>query len=403
MPDSLARPDSSADSLLARLQRAEEDIALLRQQLAAQAASATQASSRARFELTGRVLVNAFGNSRRVNNADVPQFVLPDSAPGGIQAGGFGMAVRQTTLGGILTVDNVFGGEFRGDIAVDFYGGQQPSPGGRNFPLLRFRTARGILRWPAAEIMVGQDVPLITPIEPVSVAAIGVPEFGTAGNLWLWLPQVRLTVERPGDVRVALQGAVVAPTLGDPQGLFDTNTDAAERSRRPFLQGRLRLRWGADETEGEIGLAAHKGWIGTPAALISTDAVAVSALLPLASWIELRGEAFRGQALRSMGGGGIAQGLGVGGVPVRTRGGWGQVNLRWASLLTAGAGCGSDAPERADLPAAGRLRNNVCEGHLIARPDGPIVLGATYRRTKTTYAAGPVENDHFNLAMGFQF
>src|SRR5947208_6153701 len=66
--------DTLADSLLARLQRAEEAIALLRQQLAAQAASATQTESRSRFDIGGRVLMNAFYNTWRVNNADVPQF-----------------------------------------------------------------------------------------------------------------------------------------------------------------------------------------------------------------------------------------------------------------------------------------------------------------------------------------
>jgi hypothetical protein len=392
------------DSVLARLQRAEEDIALLRQQLAAQAASATQSSSRARFELTGRVLVNAFGNSRRTNNADVPQFVLPDSAPGGIRPGGLGMSVRQTTLGGVVTVPRVLGAEFRGDVTVDFYGGQQGSPGGRNFPLVRFRTARGVLRWPNAELLVGQDVPLFAPIEPVSVASVGVPEFGASGNLWLWLPQVRATVERGGNVRMALQGSVLAPSMAEPQGAFDTNTDAAERSRRPVLQGRVRLRWGADEMEGEVGVAVHKGWIGTPGdSLLSSDGVALSALLPITRWLELRGEAFRGQALRGLGGGGIAQGLGVDGRPVRTRGGWGQVNVRYLSFLTMGVGCGSDSPERADLPPTGRLRNDTCEAHAIARPDGPLVLGFTYRRGRTTFASGPVENDHFNLAMGFAF
>jgi hypothetical protein len=81
--------DTSADSVLARLQRAEEAIALLRQQLAAQAASATQSQSRARFDIGGRVLVNGFLNSRGVNNVDVPQFVRPD-AQAGPRAGGLG-------------------------------------------------------------------------------------------------------------------------------------------------------------------------------------------------------------------------------------------------------------------------------------------------------------------------
>jgi hypothetical protein len=80
-----------------------------------------------------RVLVNGFVNSRGVNNADVPQFVRPDPQAGP-RAGGIGGALRQTTLSGTAFVPRVLGGVFSGDVNVDFYGGQQASPGGRHFP-----------------------------------------------------------------------------------------------------------------------------------------------------------------------------------------------------------------------------------------------------------------------------
>jgi len=443
-----AAADTSRDSVLARIQRAEDEIALLRQQLAAQAASATQTSSRARFDLSGRVLVNGFVNSRGVNNVDVPQFVRPD-AVAGPRAGGIGGALRQTTLSGTAFVPRVLGASFTGDVNVDFYGGQQASPGGRHFPLVRLRTARGALRWQHAEVMVGQDVPLVAAIEPVSVAAVGVAEFGTAGNLWIWLPQARLTLERAvaggrrrqgaagvgvgneendGALRVGVQAAVLAPSNGDAVGLFDTGVDAAERSRRPFLQGRLRARWGEEDRAGEVGVGYHRGWIvdptGPPVGYTGSDATVVNALLPLGGFgvvrFDVRGEAFRGQALRGLGGGGIAQTFAVAGVntpatgttpavqtasvPLRTRGGWAQLNVRYLELLTAGAGCGVDAPQGTLTPAAApRQRNNVCEGHAILRPEGPLLVGLTYRRTRTRYAAGPFVNDHVNLAVGYQF
>lgn len=412
-----AAADSLADSLIARLQRAEEAIALLTQQLAAQASSATQTESRARFDLSGRVLINAFRNTARVNNTDVPQFARPDTTipgtvPGRLLRGGVGAAIRQTTLAGTAFIPRTLGGSFTGDIEVDFYGGQQASPGGRNFPLLRVRTARGMLRWPGAEIMIGQEGPLVSPIEPVSLAAIGVPEFGTAGNLWLWLPQARLTLEAGRTVRVGIQGAVLAPTNGDATGLFDVGIDQGERSRRPALQGRLRLRWGPEDEGGEIGVGAHKAWLASAnnESLLGSHAYVVSALIPLGPF-EVRGEAFDGAALRGLGGGGIAQGV-FGNTPVRTRGGWGQVNLRYRSFLTVGGGCGWDTPRRADLPtpaaaaaATVRLWNNICEGHAIARPDGPLLAAVTYRRTRTKYIppVGPIVNGHINLTLGYVF
>jgi hypothetical protein len=406
--------DSLADSLLVRLQRAEEAIALLRQQLAAQAASATQTGSRARFDISGRVLVNVFYNTWRVNNADVPQFARPDTnAAGRLLRGGLGAAVRQTTLTGTAFVPRTLGGTFSGDVSADFYGGQAASPGGRNFPVLRIRTARGILRWPGVELLGGQDGPLVSGIEPVSVAAIGVPEFGTAGNLWLWLPQLRLTVETGRAVRFGLQGAVLAPTNGDPVGLFDTGGDVAERSRRPALQSRARMRWGPEDQEGEIGFGVHHAWLAAPNndTLVTSHAYVANVLLPF-HWIELRGEGFTGRALRGLGGGGIAQGLNGAGAPVHTRGGWAQINARYHAFVTVGGGCGLDVPRRADLPtpnaaaaAATRLRNRACEAHVIARPDGPIIAGLTFRQLRTSYAApiGVMRDSHLNLTFGYAF
>src|SRR2546425_6398883 len=88
-------------------------------------------------EVTGLVLVNGFFTNARVNNSDVPQFVdslAPASAVGG--------TIRQTRLGLLVTDPDVLRGSFSGEVDVDFFGGQQPSSGGRTFPLLRLRRAR---------------------------------------------------------------------------------------------------------------------------------------------------------------------------------------------------------------------------------------------------------------------
>src|SRR5258708_31611418 len=95
------------------------------------------------LELTGRVLVHGVRNDRRVNNADDPQFVRPDSVSPPPTP--FVMSARQTTLGAVLTARDVLGGQFVGDVDVDFYGGQQPSSGGPTFPLPPPRTAPGVV------------------------------------------------------------------------------------------------------------------------------------------------------------------------------------------------------------------------------------------------------------------
>jgi hypothetical protein len=395
---------TSRDSVAARLERAEEAIAFLRQQLADAAESSVRTRSRMAMEISGRVLMNAFSNTRRVNNVDVPVFVRPDTNSG-LPLGGAGMAIRQTTLGFAVTSGDVLGATFTGGLDVDFYGGQQPSSGGRTFPLVRLRIAKGTLTWPHAELMVGQDAPLVSQLNPASLASVGVPGFTAAGNLWLWLPQVRLGVHTTGDVRVGVQGAILAPTSGDPAGLFDTDNDISERSKRPYVEGRAHVSWGEGDEAGSIGVGAHDGWFATPNSPLRREgrAFTADARVPVGRHVLLLGEWYSGDGTRGLGGGAIGQLFGASGNPIHSSGGWAQLNVMPVPRLTLGAGYGVDDPDDADLPATGRLRNAAAEVHLHLRPAGPLLLGLEYRRLETTYRSGPLVNDHLNVAVGFSF
>ena len=400
--DTTRSTPASLDSLAERLRRAEEAIALLREQMATQAESQVQSASRVHVELFGRVLVNGFHNSDSTNNSDVPQFAAPS---GGRAQGGLGGAIRQTSLGIRVDVSRVLGGRFDGELHSDFFGGQQPSVGGRHFPIFRIRTARGILIWDRAELLFGQEVPLVAGLNPVSVASFGTSEFATAGNLWLWLPQVRGTwiISRKG--RVGIQGAVLAPTTGDPVGTFDTGLDPAERSNRPYVQARIRTQWGDEDSRGEIGVGVHKGWLRrTDGSLVSSDAFAVDARVPLGSHVEARAEAYSGQALRGLGGGGIGQNLTTAGDPIKDRGGWGQLILKPNTLLELASGCGTGDPKDVSGLPAGRQKNVACEAHITTHPGGPVVASFGVRQQRTTYqGTGVAKNTHLNLAFGFEF
>jgi len=389
------------DSLEQRLRRAEAAISVLQQQLADQSASAVKAKSGAHVELTGRVMVGGFGNSRRVNNVDNPQFVRPDTTTTG-PVRGIGMAIRQTRLGLAARVPDVLGGAFTGDLDVDFYGGQQPSSGGRTFPLVRLRTARGFVRWSHAELMLGQESPLISGVNPVTPAAIGTPEFAAAGNLWLWLPQLRVGVLTAGPVRMGAQVAVLAPTSGDAVAGFDTDYDLAERSQRPFVQARVHAEWGGNARDGglqrEIGCGVHQGWLVPVAARVSSSAVACDATIPVIEWLELRGEFFAGRGLRGLGGGGIGQNFTGANDALESRGGWAQLNVRPAFEVRFGAGCGLDHPDAQAL----RRRNDACSAYVM-RGFGPVFFGGELRRLRTEYSGGRFTNDHVTLAAGFEF
>ena len=385
------------DSLSEALKAAQARLDALEQKVGDAVENGVHTRSGTRMELTGRVVLNAFGNSGRVNNVDNPQFARADAA--GPHRGG-GMSMRQTLLAFRVSSPDVAGAQFVGDLNTDFYGGQFPSSGGRTFPLIRLRTAKALLRWSSSELMVGQEVPLIAPINPTSTAASGTPLFATAGNLWLWLPQVRVSLGGFKPNTMAIQFAVLAPTSGDPANSFDTDLDAAERSGRPFMETRVRFRWDMSERPGEIGCGAHVGWVRGDSA--RSQAVACDLQAPW-SIFELRAEAFTGRALRGLGGGGIGQSLTTLGDPVAGVGGWAQLNVNPSSIWGFGAGCGVDDPEDSDLPATARLRNVSCGGHFTTHPSGPLLMGLEARRLVTNYAAGKFRVDHINLFFGFEF
>jgi hypothetical protein len=174
----------------------------------------------------GLVLMNAFHTSDKTNNSDVPSSPSPDPAdnPASSASGG---TVRQSRVTVLALVPDFARGALRGELDVDFYGGQQPSTGGRTFPLLRIRRAFAELSWNRFALLLGQESPPIAMVSPSSLAAIGFPEFAGSGNLWLWLPQVRLSGDLApvGTLRIG-GGGGLAPTSRGP-GAFLTQPDIA--------------------------------------------------------------------------------------------------------------------------------------------------------------------------------
>ena len=421
----VAADSLSPDSLAARLARAEAAIAALRQQLATESQSTVHTRSRLQLDLTGRIITNFFMTQGRANVVDVPGTALaPSPAP---EDDAFGVTVRQSRLGAVLTVDGVLGGSFIGAVDMDFFGGVQNGPGDRRlFPEPRMRTTSARLRWTRTEVMVGMEVPLVSELNPVSLAASGIPLFSGSGNLWNWLGQLRVSQDVAtttlGSTAVswAVQGAVMTPYAAVQASTEPDAVDAGERSDRPAFEGRLRARWGdsassrgSDESigdgGGEIGVGVHHGWVSNGLGkLVTSYATTVDARVSFTSWLELRGEAYTGRLLRGLGGGGIGQAYGrpetgqTIGPPVHDQAGWAQLNARVHPTLLTGAGCGLDVVDDDDRPT--RRRNNSCAAHLLWRPSEPVLVGLEYRRIVTEFDPGVSGNvRHLNLSIGFEF
>ncbi len=415
---------ASVDSLAARLARAEAAIEMLRHQLAIEASSVVKTRSRLQLELSGRVLTNAYYDNTRFNSSEVPLFVREGSAPSSGTRNGtagsrvFGASIRQTMLGASLGVDSVLGGSFVGDIDIDFFAAATPGVDAFPTPRPRLRTVRAQINWAKTEIMVGSDGPLIADVDPASVATVGLPGFTAAGNLWNWIPQARVSREllatRIGvtQLRWSAQLALLAPTTGDVHPSELDGVDAGDRSARPSIEGRLRVRWGTndapDDQHGEIGIGTHRGWLRISGDTLTTaSATAISVRMGLTHGLSLRGEAYRGRAVRGLGGGAIGQNFGVAavgqtlGAPLRNTAGWAQLLAQVRPTIATGLGCGVDVVNVADRPD--RQRNASCAGNIAWHPTQPVVLGFEIRTLATHYASGTRRGTQFNLAAGFEW
>ncbi len=421
-PDTLARHAARQDSLLqaqqarldslsARLDSAEDAMRSVQQGLAGQAQSNVQSRLRNPVEISGMVLLNAFYNGAKMNAADVPGWVSRQQDTSGLPNAALGGSMRQTRLGVTVSGVSALGGTLGADLQMDFFGGFPADAQTRLVTPPRIRTANVRVDWPHFGVLIGQEAPLVSPQNPVSYAQVGWPGFWGAGNLWMWTPQARATLEFGSSVRFGIQGAALDPVqTTDERYATPVAVDAGEKSGRPAVEGRMYLGWGADETESVIGFGVHRAWLATTGtAMLSSQAVTADLHIVLGP-VTLAGEGFSGQALAGLGDGGIDQNFGPQGQPIRSVGGWGQVNIRVASIWEFGGGYGMDDPKDEDflttggtLPADARLKNVVYQGHLHLKPGGGLVLGGEVWRFNTTYSVGTISANHINLFAGVMF
>lgn len=357
------------------------------------------------IQVGGEMLLNGWYTAGPADVDGRPAVVPPVDPAVLLPLSSIGASARQTLLRATAILPDALGGRARGFLEVDFAG----ESGNGELPVPRLRRFRAEVAWPNAYVMAGQDAPPVAELDPSSLAARSVPEFGRSGNLWRWIPQARAGVRTRGATWAGLEGAALAPRAPFDAAADPGGPDPAERSGRPALEGRVRLAWGLGGFHGEASGGGHLGWIATTAdTLVSINALVAGLRLAVTDHVEVRGELYSGEGLAGLDGEDLDRILGPGDLPVRSSGGWVQLNLR-AATLELGGGLGQDDVTEGDLtlgPAEpdGRLRNRTWETHLHWRP-GPLLLGFTYRRIESTYAdpVGTRTLDHVNLAVGFGF
>jgi len=401
----------------------EEEYQLLSGKVDDQYQTKVESASKYRLRLSGIVLMNLVSNQGVVDSIDLP--TLAYARPAGDSGGSFGATLRQSEIGFEAFGPAVAGAKTRADLQLDLSGGFPPVPNVIDSGLVRLRTGTMRMDWTNTSIVVGQDAIFFSPNSPTSFASLAVPALSSAGNLWAWVPQIRVEhrVTLGEESSLILQGGILDPVSGEaPSSSSYRLAGPGEASRQPAYGTRiawtrnvfgqpLRLGVGGFYSRQDYGFRRTvDGWAGM------TDIE-----LPLSHQFSLSGKLYRGRALGGLYGG-IGRSVLFSGDPASANtqvqvlnsvGGWAQLKYRPASKWEFNAAFGMDNPYATDLRYfpypqsygdATLARNQGSFVNVIYRPRSDLLFSAEFRHLTTyTITNGGNSASHLNLMMGVLF
>ncbi len=401
----------------------EEEYQLLSGKVDDQYQTTVESASKYRVRLSGIVLMNLVSNQGVVDSIDLP--TLAYAKPPGDSGGSFGATLRQSEIGLEAFGPTVAGARTTADLQLDLAGGFPSVPNGINSGLMRLRTATLRMDWTNTSVVVGQDAIFFSPGSPTSFAMLAIPALSNAGNLWGWVPQIRV------EHRVALgnasslifQGGILDPVSGEAPGTgYYREPGPGEASRQPAYGTRvawtrnvfgqpLHLGVGGYYSRQDYGFGRNvDGWAGM------TDIE-----LPLGHQLSLSGKFYRGRAVGGLYGA-FGQSVLFSGDPtyantqvqaLNSIGGWAQLKYRPENKWEFNTAFGIENPYASDLryfeyPVSygdpSLARNLGSFVNMIYRPRSDLLFSAEYRHLTTYSVSGDGNNaGHLNLMMGVLF
>ena len=404
-----------------RVAAIEEEQAVLESQMAQEDQKKVESISKYPIKLTGLVLMNTAYNRGAVDNIDVPQlsFARPANAAGG----SFTATLRQTILGFESTGPTLWGAKSSANAYVDFFGGFPNADFGVTAGLVRLRTARIRLDWPNTALVFGQEPPFFSPLSPTSLATLGLPALAWSGNLWSWVPQIRLehSIKFPNASSLMLQGGILDPIDSQqPAAQSYRQASPGEQSRQPGYASRIAWIYpAAEEHPLTLGVGAFFSPQRYPLnRRIDAWTATADFQVPLGHKFELSGELYRGNAVGGLGGGQFASFVASGDLAqpsttiagLNSIGAWGQLKYRASSQLEFNAAVGHDNPFARDLerfPSKVNpvlARNQTSFINCIFAPASSLLLSLELRHIQSYQIVGSGNSaDQLNLAAGYKF
>ncbi len=406
-----------------RVASLEESTQLLTGKVDEQYQTKIESASKYKVRLSGMLLLNLFNNRGAVDNQDFPVYAANPTAYQSNRVSG--ATLRQSELGLEVFGPTLAGARTSGHFQFDFAGGFPDSLNGANYGLFRLRTGTVRLDWEHTSIVAGQDSVFASPLSPTSFAAVAEPAFSYAGNLWGWIPQVRIEhrFELSDDQNVTVSSGVLDNLDGEPPySSFNRLPQAGERTGQPAYA--TRVAW-SHMLQGQPLTLAAAGFYGRQDWGFNryTDGWAgmTDWQVPLGSRLALSGEFYRGRAIGGLGGG-VGRSVLFSGNPtdpatqvraLNSMGGWSQLKLRTSSKLEFNGGFGLDNPYAADLrwfpnsisyynPSLGQ--NRAALVNFVYRPKSNLLLSSEYRHLHTAQNGGPSPTaEQVNMIIGVLF
>jgi hypothetical protein len=351
-----------------------------------------ESSQKFPVRLSGMALFNAFMNSKNSGGADYP---IVAAAPG---LGHSGATVRQSIIGlEFAGTPTIWGGRAHGSIFTDFFAGNNNSA-------MRIRTVEVGIDWKTRSVAAGLEKPIFNPREPASLAQVGISPLTGAGNLWLWLPQVRVEQEFRFNSTTGLRaqiGAVQTREIGPYEGAV------TPEAARPGAEGRFNFHHSFDDDrrlEFATGFhvsTTHAAGFAIPSSLYSFDW-----FVNPSKRIEFTGVFYSGQNVAHLGSG-TRQGYAIYtryAHPIDSTGGWGQLTFHTLPRLDLHFFTGQVDDSNHGLSRGAIGKNLLYGGNAYFRVAPNVIVGLETTQLRTTYIGQGVRiNNHYDLALAYLF
>ena len=349
--------------------------------------------------VTGMLLENSFWTGRGAGGAANP--TIAAAAAGPVNAGA---TFRQTVLGLKFDGPEIFGGgKVSGSAYADFFGGA----GTLLSQYIRLRVASINSDWKNTTVTIALDKPIIAPREPDSLAQVGVSPLTSAGNLWLWQPQVRVEQRFSLGEQAGLRAqAGIYQTAEGGTGLTSVYGSSLARAR-PGYEGRLEFWAGSGNRRIEIAPGFHFSSSHVLGQSVPSQIFSLDWLARPFRRLDFTGAFFTGENVGVVGG--LQQGISVREYgdevnAVGATGGWAQIKFRLTPRLSVNVYGGEENDAGRDLAAGQISRNLIYAGNLMYRLGSNIITAFEGSQTRTTYLnSGTRTFPHYDLALGYLF